>query len=58
MAGNLVSNNQKTYKITPNELAQALLLEQVKFLKQHYIYSKDHPAFDPAALSLFGKGAA
>lgn len=44
MAGNLVSNNQKTYKITPNELAQALLLEQVKFLKQHYIYSKDHPA--------------
>ncbi|MEN8417710.1 hypothetical protein ABFO64_09370 [Acinetobacter radioresistens] len=44
MAGNLVSNNQKIYKITPNELAQALLLEQVKFLKQHYIYSKDHPA--------------
>ena len=39
-----MSNNQKIYKITPNELAQALLLEQVKFLKQHYIYSKDHPA--------------
>lgn len=37
-----MSDQQEQLNPTPHPLAQALLLEQVRFFKQHYIYSEHH----------------